>query len=107
MNGEVLVRIGNKSWVADLASTLAEQEKGLAGVSVLEPHTGMFFDLGFEQTIYVSTEGMLFPLDIVMFSEEMNVTEVCRNIPPGKMLQSVWPARYFLEVNAGELAGIS
>jgi hypothetical protein len=49
---------------------------------------------------------MLFPIDIAFLSETMVVTEVYRNVEPGYIVTSTLPARYFLEVNAGELEGI-
>jgi len=66
----------------------------------------MLFDLGWEQTVQVTTVPMLFPLDIAFFSETLVVTEVYRNIKLGYIVTSTLPARYFLEVNAGDLEGI-
>ena len=68
--------------------------------------TGMLFDMGFEQIIQVTTVPMLFPLDIAFFSEGAVVTEIYRNVQPGYLVTSTSPARYFLEVNAGELDGV-
>jgi hypothetical protein len=67
---------------------------------------GMFFDLGLTQTIQVTTVPMLFPLDIAFLSDSLVITEIYRNIQPGYLLTSTTLARYFLEVNAGELEGI-
>ena len=67
----------------------------------------MLFDMGYEQTITVTTEPMLFPLDIAFLSEALEVTEVYPNVAPGYQVNSIAPARYFLEVNAGELEGIT
>ena len=67
----------------------------------------MLFDMGYEQTITVTTEPMLFPLDIAFLSEALEVTEVYQNVAPGYHVNSIAPARYFLEVNAGELNGIA
>ena len=50
---------------------------------------------------------MLFPLDIAFFSEALVVTEIYQNVQPGYLVTSTLPARYFLEVNAGELEGVS
>jgi hypothetical protein len=67
----------------------------------------MLFDMGFEQIIQVTTVPMLFPLDIAFLSETMVVTEIYRNVLPGYLVTSTSPARYFLEVNAGELDGVN
>jgi hypothetical protein len=66
----------------------------------------MFFDTGYEQIIQVTTVPMLFPIDIAFFSESLVVTEVYPNVEPGFIVTPTSPARYFLEVNAGELEGI-
>jgi len=49
---------------------------------------------------------MLFPLDIAFFSEDMTITEVYHDIEPGYVVASQSLARYFLEVNAGDMEGI-
>jgi uncharacterized membrane protein (UPF0127 family) len=106
MSGEVRVTIGGKEWIVSLASDPWEQIRGLGGISEIDPGTGMLFDLGFPQIITVTTEPMLFPLDIAFFSDGMVVTKVYHNVQPGYLVTSTSPARYFLEVNAGELSGI-
>lgn len=107
MAGQVRVVIADKEWLADLATTSWEQVQGLGGITGISPGNGMFFDLGYEQAISVTTEPMLFPLDIAFFSEALEVTEVYQNVAPGYHVNSIAPARYFLEVNAGELNGIA
>ena len=106
MPGQAIVTIRDKQWQVAVANTPWELEQGLAGVLEIPPGTGMFFDTGWEQYITVTTVPMLFPLDIAFFSEMMVVTEVYRNVEPGYLVHSTLPARYFLEVNAGELEGI-
>jgi uncharacterized membrane protein (UPF0127 family) len=107
MAGQVIVTIGDKEWLASLASDPWELVQGLGGIPEIPDGTGMLFDMGFEQTITVTTEPMLFPLDIAFFSEAMVVTEIYRNIQPGYLVTSTLPARYFLEVNAGELDAVN
>ena len=106
MAGQVRVKIADKEWLASLASAPWELVQGLGGIPEIPQDTGMLFDMGFEQTIHVTTVPMLFPLDIAFFSEDMVVTEIYHNIQPGYVVASMLPARYFLEVNAGELENI-
>jgi len=73
MPGQLRVTIGNKEWLASSLTTLGVGS-GLGGLAELPQGTGMLFDLGFEQTITVTTEPMLFPLDIAFFSEAMVIT---------------------------------
>lgn len=106
MAGQVTVTVGSKQWLAACAVSPWELTLGLGGLAELAAGTGMFFDLGASQIIQVTTEPMLFPLDIAFLSEDMVVTEVYRNIAPGYLVNSEQPARYFLEVNAGEMEGV-
>lgn len=106
MAGLVKVTITSKEWLTSLASDSWEQIHGLGGISGIDPGTGMLFDLGFPQIITVTTEPMLFPLDIAFFSDDMVVTEIYHDVQPDYLVTSTSPVRYFLEVNAGELSGI-
>ena len=106
MAGQVKVTIGDNEWLASLSSTYWELVQGLGGISEIDVGTGMLFDLGFTQDIIVTTEPMLFPLDIAFLSEDLVVTQIYRNVQPGYQVHSTIPGRYFLEVNAGELEEI-
>jgi len=106
MAGQAIVTIKDKQWTVDVASTYSELTQGLGGLPEMTPMTGMLFDLGIEQTIEVTTVPMLFPLDIAFLTEDFSVTEIYPGVGPGFLVTSQAPARYFLEVNAGELEGI-
>ncbi|MDD4987239.1 MAG: DUF192 domain-containing protein [Dehalococcoidales bacterium] len=107
MPGQATVIILDKQWQCAVANMPQELTGGLGGVESILPGTGMLFDLGFEQTIHVTTVPMLFPLDIVFLSEDLTIIEVYRNVEPGYLVTSTQLARYFIEVNAGELDGIA
>jgi uncharacterized membrane protein (UPF0127 family) len=106
MAGQGTFQIGDKQWAVSLALTSWEIEQGLGGVVELPANTGMLFDMGDEQTIDVTTVPMLFSLDIAFLSNDLAVTEVYQNVAPGYLVTSQVSARYFLEVNAGELDDI-
>ncbi len=106
MAGQATVTIRDRQWDVSLAVTPYELASGLGNIPQIPPQTGMLFDVGTTRTIQVTTVPMLFPLDIAFLSETLAVTEVYRNIEPGYLVTSTIPARYFLEVNAGELEGI-
>jgi uncharacterized membrane protein (UPF0127 family) len=103
MPGQAKVTIENKEWSMDVATLPWELSQGLGGLAEIPQATGMFFDLGYEQIINVTTVPMLFSLDIAFLSEDLIITEIYRNVEPGYLVTSQVPARYFLEVNAGEL----
>lgn len=106
MAGQATVTIRDKQWNVSVAAAFWELAQGLGGLASMPPETGMLFDLGFPQTIQVTTVPMLFPLDIAFLADSLVITEVYRDIEPGYLVTSILPARYFLEVNAGELEGI-
>ena len=106
MSGQALIMIKDKQWAVDIATTPWELSQGLGGLPEIPAGNGMLFDLGWEQTIEVTTEPMLFPMDTAFLSEDMIITEIYRDIEPGLIVTSQLPARYFLEVNAGEMEGI-
>ena len=107
MAGQAVVKIKDREWLVSVATAPWELEQGLGGLPDLPLETGMLFDLGIEQTIHVTTVPMLFPLDIAFLSEELTVIEVYHDIESGYLVTSTQPARYFIEVNAGELEGIA
>lgn len=106
MPGQAIITIRDKQLQASIATTPGELTQGLGGLAELAPNTGMFFDTGYEQIIQVTTVPMLFPIDIVFLSESLAVTEVYPNVEPGFIITPTSSARYFLEVNVGELEGI-
>jgi len=106
MLGQAAVTIRDRQWQVSIAQTPWELMQGMGGLLEILPRTGMLFDTGLMQTIQVTTVPMLFPIDIAFLSETLVVTEVYRNVEPGCTVTSISPARYFLEVNAGEFEGI-
>lgn len=106
MAGQATVTIRDRQWDVSLAATPYELASGLGNISQIPPQTGMLFDVGTTRIIQVTTVPMLFSLDIAFLSETLVVTEVYRNIEPGYLVTSTIPARYFFEVNAGELDGV-
>lgn len=106
MAGQAIVTIREKQWTVSLAMTPYELASGLGNIPQIPPRTGMLFDLGTARTVQVTTVPMLFSLDIAFLSETLVITEVYRDVEPGYLITSTIPARYFLEVNAGELEGI-
>ena len=106
MPGRATVTIRDKQWTVDVATTPSELSQGLKGEPSIPANTGMLFDLGAEQIITVNAEGMLFPVDCIFIGDNLTVTEVALGLQPEDWGTTSLPARYFVEVNAGEAAGI-
>jgi uncharacterized membrane protein (UPF0127 family) len=107
MSGQAVVTIRNHQWQVSLATDYLDLVQGLSNIPQIPSKTGMLFDLGHDTTFTVTTQEMLFPIDIVRISSAMTVTDVAHDVQPGQLVTSDVPARYFLEVNAGEANDIS
>ena len=100
------VTIGEKEWLATVAVTSEELAAGLSGLESMPAGAGMLFDLGSERAVQVTTEPMLFNIDVIFISEALQVVDVMLDIPPGYIITQETPIRYFLEVNAGEAENV-
>ena len=106
MPGQATVTLREKQWQVSLATTYAELVGGLGGVPSMPAGTGMLFVLPADQPASVTTEPMLFNIDIIFISSGLEVVDVARNVTPGNIVTESTPVRYFLEVNAGEAEGV-
>jgi uncharacterized membrane protein (UPF0127 family) len=106
MPGQAVVTIGDKQWQVSLATNYLELTQGLSDIPQIPSGTGMLFDLGYDTIFTVTTKEMLFPIDIIRISSSMIVTDIAHSVLPGQLINSASPARYFLEVNAGEVDDI-
>jgi uncharacterized membrane protein (UPF0127 family) len=107
MASQAVVTIRDNQWQVSLVTDYLELIQGLSNTPQIPSGTGMLFDLGHDTIFTVTTKEMLFPIDIVRISSAMTVTDVAHDVQPGQLVTSNTPARYFLEVNAGEANGIS
>jgi uncharacterized membrane protein (UPF0127 family) len=105
--GQGSIAIMNATWEVTIAADPADLSQGLGGIASIQSGTGELFNLDVSQTIRVTTVPMLFALDIAFMDENVVVTEVYRDTQPGYLVTSTQTARYFLEVNAGELANVN
>ncbi len=98
------------SWQVEIATTYSELAQGLGGRSSLDTGNGMLFDMGSEQSqITINMQEMLFPLDIIFFDENFIVVAMAWSVDPLDDFNASFPepesrARFFLEVNAGEIS---
>ena len=101
------VTIGDKQWSLSIADWPWELTQGLGGLASIEPMTGMLFNLGINQKVTVTTEPMLFNLDIAFIKSDYAILEINRDVAPGNIIESSDFVLFTLEVNAGELADVS
>ena len=113
VSSDAVVGIGEASYTVDLAITPEERQQGLSGRAFMAHDEGMLFVFEEEQQLHFWMKEMMFPLDIIWIDAQCRLIEVAADVPtplPGAgndeipRVQSPLPARYVLEVNAGEAA---
>jgi len=107
MPGQGIVSIGINQWSVSVATTPAEWSQGLSGIVSMPAGTGMLFDMGKDVVMDITTELMLFPIDVIWIHSTEGVKGVARNVPPGYTTNPTMGCRYFMEVNAGEASGVN
>lgn len=109
---QATVTVDGNVWTVSVASTYSELLAGLSGVASIFAGTGMLFDMGSDQDyISVNMSEMLFSLDILFVNSSGGVVGVLRDVVPGEAVAfsrgNGLGARFFMEVNAGELVDVS
>jgi len=104
----VVVEIGDKTWVAEIADTPAEQEQGLMFRKSLPQNQGMLFIFEDEQPRAFWMKNTLIPLDMIFIDANWRIVKLIKNAEPCKedpcpTYDSERPAKYVLEVNAGQI----
>ena len=107
------VTVGDVEFEVEIVHTPAERATGLSGRDSLRPMTGMLFVFESGTASAFWMKDMRFPLDFVWIGEECEVVDTTLNVPhppapdsPLQTFESVSPAAYTFEVNAGELEAL-
>ncbi len=112
-SGAAIVSIGNATYSVDLAISPEERQQGLSGREQMGLDAGMLFVFEGERPLAFWMKEMHFPLDIIWIDAECRLLDVAADVPTPPpnanseeipRVQSPSPARYVLEVNAGEAA---
>ena len=109
-----VVRIGGAAdYAVDVAARPEERRQGLSGRPYMAPDAGMLFVFDDAQVRNFWMKEMHFPLDIIWIDGQCRLIDWAADVPtppPGggdaaiPRVQSPSPARYVLELNAGEAA---
>ena len=108
------VTVGAATFEVEPAVTSAQRTKGLSGHPPLAPGSGMLFIFERESKHTFWMIDMLFALDMVWIGAGCTVVDITFNAPPPEPGQTPdllprfapgVPARYVLEINAGEAGG--
>jgi uncharacterized membrane protein (UPF0127 family) len=109
-NGTPWVKIGGERFTVEIADDDAERARGLMFRDVLPPGHGMLFIHDREEPQSYWMKNTRIPLDILYFDDARVLVAQQRDVPPCSLgdacppYPSNAPARYVLELNAGEAA---
>lgn len=109
---EASVRIaGDVNYIIDVAATPDDRYQGLSGREFMDRDAGMLFVFEEDSQLHFWMKEMHFPLDIIWIDGQCQVIDVAADVPTPPpdaesadipRVQSPSPARYVLELNAGE-----
>jgi hypothetical protein len=87
----------------ELAVTPEEQARGLMFRKSMAEKEGMFFVFDRDEIRHFWMRNTLIPLDMIFIDSKLSVVDIHRNAKPldETVISSQKPARYVLEVNAG------
>mgnify|MGYP000054457174 CR=1 FL=1 len=97
---------GVVSYRVEVARTDAQRQQGLMARRRLPKDTGMLFDFGAEQPVAMWMRNTWIALDMLFADAEGEIVEVIAHTVPlsDTLLQSRAPARYVVELAAGQAA---
>ena len=108
--GDSWVELGGKRYSVEIANTDAQRERGLMFRDELAPDRGMLFVHDRQEPQAYWMKNTRIPLDILYFDNARKLVSQQRDVPPCSLgdacppYPSEAPARYVLELNAGEAA---
>ncbi|MCH6482576.1 DUF192 domain-containing protein [Pseudoxanthomonas sp. LH2527] len=107
-NGGPWVEVGGERFTVEIADDDTERARGLMFRDELGAGTGMLFIHDAEEPLAYWMKNTRIPLDILYFDNARKLVSQQRNVPPCSggdscpTYPSAQPARYVLELNAGE-----
>ena len=96
---------GAPAWTVELASDNASRSRGLMYRKSMAQQTGMLFRMENSRMITMWMKNTFIPLDMVFADPQGRIVHIHRGAVPHSLdhISSRQPARYVLEVNAGEV----
>ena len=104
------IELAGKRYTVELATNDAQRERGLMFRQRMDPDRGMLFVHDREEPLAYWMKNTLIPLDILFFDGQRRLVAQQRDVPPCTLgdacppYPSDAPARYVLELNAGQAA---
>ena len=102
------VELAGERYIVEVANDDAERAQGLMFRDSMEPDRGMLFIHDRQERLAYWMKNTRIPLDILYFDEQRKLVSQQRGVPPCSLgdrcppYPSTGPARYVLELNAGQ-----
>lgn len=108
---EATVTLGGQRYTVEIASTDASRMRGLMFRDSMPPDRGMLFVFEAELPLAFWMKNTRIPLDILYFNDRLELVSMALDTPPCTTpycppFPSAQPARYVLELNAGQAAAL-
>jgi uncharacterized membrane protein (UPF0127 family) len=111
---KINLNLNQKEYLLEVAKTIPQQTKGLMNRPSLCSNCGMIFVFNFEMTQTFWMKDTLIPLDIIFIDRHGLVTNIVTAVPEPntpdsqlKLYRSSSPAKYVIELNAGDTNKLS
>lgn len=107
------VELGGRRYTVEIADDDAERQRGLMFRDALPADRGMLFVHERQQPLAYWMKNTRIPLDILYFDNARKLVSQQRDVPPCALgdacppYPSTAPARYVLELNAGQAAALA
>lgn len=107
------VELNGQRYEVEIAATDADRARGLMFRDAMAPDHGMLFVHERQEPLAYWMKDTHIPLDILFFDEALKLVSQQRDVPPCSLgdgcppYPSDAPARYVLELNAGQAARLS
>jgi uncharacterized membrane protein (UPF0127 family) len=101
------LHVSRQSYSLEIADNSDEQQKGLSDRDSMPRDHGMLFAFHYEEKLCFWMKDMHFPLDMIWLDAGHRVVHLEQNLSPDTypdQFCSHTPARYVIELNAGEVA---
>lgn len=106
------VELAGQRFLVTVADTPERQAQGLSGIPMLPDNHGMLFVMPSEAIQPVWMKDTLIPLDVLFFDGDKRLVSMLQGLPPCAadpcpIYYSGQPARFVLELNAGQAAALN
>jgi len=98
------LKLGNQTFLAEIAKTEKERERGLSGKNSLPEDFGMLFVFNKPDKYLFWMKEMNFPIDIIWLNENKKIVDITTNLATStypNTVTSQTSALYVFEINAG------